>query len=439
MSSQGNGSTQTIKRSLLTSFRHIGPGIFAAMTLLGAGELVDVAVSGANYGYALLWGFALVLLSKFFFMFMMTKYQLVNPEGWTIMRGFGQLGRVFPLATGGGIALGIYAYGSFYVPASGVALARLVGAQSSWASFAGAALTVVTAFILLRAKNAYRVFEGIGRVVVLALVLVFLVTAISEAPALRDLISGLLFQMPENQGAYHSVMVVVALVGVAGVTPAAIVYNYAIREKGWTTPSHRAVQVLDLIVAIVAIALIDFSVWVVAAEVAHGRGMQIDGIDDLARMMELAVGPVGPPILWLGIFFASYTSVIGTVYLFSRVVADAVHNTSASARMSSDEPDFDRDPIVRWLATSGLAVPLLFATPWAPDVVVLAIVAVTVPLVATPFMLIGTLWLTASRRFVPTESIRTWQSCLLIVLILLAMVSLVGVAHSLVSMVGGLW
>lgn len=197
-------------------------------------------------------------------------------------------------------------------------------------------------------------------------------------------------------------------------------------------------QVFDLAMAIVAIAIIDISVWVVAAEVAHGRDMQIGGIDDLARLMGLAVGPIGPPVLWLGIFFASFTSVVGTVYLFSRVVADALHNAANRSGEVKDETDFDRDPIVRWLVVSGLLVPLVFAMPWAPDVVVMAIVAVTIPLVATPFMLIGTLWLTASSRFVPRESIRIWQSGVLVILFVLAMVSLVGVGHTLVGMVRGL-
>ena len=39
----------------------MGPGIVIAVTWLGAGDLVDSAVSGGSYGYALMWALALAL------------------------------------------------------------------------------------------------------------------------------------------------------------------------------------------------------------------------------------------------------------------------------------------------------------------------------------------------------------------------------------------
>ncbi len=35
--------------------RHIGPGIMAAATGVGAGDLVATMVAGSRYGYTLLW------------------------------------------------------------------------------------------------------------------------------------------------------------------------------------------------------------------------------------------------------------------------------------------------------------------------------------------------------------------------------------------------
>ncbi|ART74262.1 hypothetical protein BTO20_37090 (plasmid) [Mycobacterium dioxanotrophicus] len=413
--------------------KQIGPGFVAAMTLLGAGELIDVTVAGANYGYALMWGFALVLLSKFFFMFMMSKYQLLNGQGLTIMQGFGKLGRVFPLATGLGLLLGIFAYGAFYVPAAGTALAELIGSSSSSAKFIGAVATVALAAFMLRAKRAYAIVENFSRLVVLLLVGTFVFTAISQGPSLLALVKGLLFSVPSEKGMFGSLYVVVALIGVAGVTPAAIIYNYAIYEKGWRSPGHRATQVLDLLVSIVAIAIIDFSIWVVAAETAHGSGFAISDTDDLAKLMRLAVGDIGPPLLWLAIFFASFTSVVGTVFLFSRAVVDALRNAFPSRHERNT--DIDKSPIIKRLTVLGLVLPLLCATPWAPNMVVLAIVAVTIPLVATPFMLIGLIRLTGSTRFLPAEFVRRWQSGLLVIMTAAALVSLVIAAHGLVGIV----
>lgn len=45
--------------------RGFGPGILVAMAWLGTGDLIDSAVSGANYGYALMWALALALLCRY--------------------------------------------------------------------------------------------------------------------------------------------------------------------------------------------------------------------------------------------------------------------------------------------------------------------------------------------------------------------------------------
>ncbi|MBC3189555.1 Nramp family divalent metal transporter [Pseudonocardia sp. C8] len=431
-SSGGKVAPPTLPSGWRGYARQIGPGIFAAMTLLGSGELVDVAVAGGNYGYALLWGFALVLLSKFFFMFMTSKYQLLNTDQLTIMQGFAKLGKPYPLLTGLGLFLGIFAYGSFYFPAAGTALAQLAGfGGEDWARFIGALATLILAVVTLKAKKLYQAVENVSRLTILVLALTFLFVAIAQAPAVGEFLRGFLFSLPADTGVFGSILIIVALVGVAGVTPAAIVYNYAIYEKGWRSHRYRKVQVLDLLVAITGVAIIDFSIWAVAAENAHGKGFAISGVDDLSRLMHSAVGTIGPPLLWIAVFFASFSSIIGTIFLFSRTVVDAIHNAFPTRRDRYGK--IDRDPIVKWLSGLGLTLPIVFATPWAPSTVVLAVVAVTIPLISTPVMLLGTFRLTASAKFLPQRFVRKWQSAVLLVLIVLAVASLGGAAVGLYS------
>jgi Mn2+/Fe2+ NRAMP family transporter len=45
--------------------RSFGPGIIVVLTWLGAGDLVDSAMAGAHYGYALMWGLALALIIRY--------------------------------------------------------------------------------------------------------------------------------------------------------------------------------------------------------------------------------------------------------------------------------------------------------------------------------------------------------------------------------------
>ncbi len=74
-----NSQTEpAIPRTFLQYLRSIGPGIVIAVTWLGAGDLVDSAVAGGNYGYALMWAMALALFVRFVFVSIIAKYQLCN-------------------------------------------------------------------------------------------------------------------------------------------------------------------------------------------------------------------------------------------------------------------------------------------------------------------------------------------------------------------------
>ena len=44
-----------VPRSFTEYLRSFGPGIVIVLTWLGAGDIVDMGVAGANYGYSLMW------------------------------------------------------------------------------------------------------------------------------------------------------------------------------------------------------------------------------------------------------------------------------------------------------------------------------------------------------------------------------------------------
>src|SRR6185503_20135419 len=101
------------------------------------------------------------------------------------------------------------------------------------------------------------------------------------------------FELPEQRGAFNPMLVATSLVGAVAGSLANLMYAYFVREKGWTTPAHRKVQLYDLAVGVVVIIVLDLAVWCVGAEVLHPQGLKIEKIGDLAQMLSLAIGPVG--------------------------------------------------------------------------------------------------------------------------------------------------
>src|SRR5699024_12065748 len=56
----------------------VGPGLVLAMSFLGTGDLVSSSVSGASYGYALMWTLILSLVARTFIISSFLKYKLMN-------------------------------------------------------------------------------------------------------------------------------------------------------------------------------------------------------------------------------------------------------------------------------------------------------------------------------------------------------------------------
>ena len=90
--------------SVPTSFwqyvRSMGPGLIVALTWLGAGDLVDSAVAGGNYGYSLMWAMVIALFVRFIFVSIIAKYQLCNQHGESVMAGLKRLHPWMPVFVG---------------------------------------------------------------------------------------------------------------------------------------------------------------------------------------------------------------------------------------------------------------------------------------------------------------------------------------------------
>src|SRR3954470_18679807 len=82
-----------IPRTFRDYLRSFGPGIVIVLTWLGAGDIVDMGVAGANYGYSLMWVLVAALLFRFVFVSLIARYQLCNQHGEGVLDGLARLHR----------------------------------------------------------------------------------------------------------------------------------------------------------------------------------------------------------------------------------------------------------------------------------------------------------------------------------------------------------
>src|SRR5207244_11491166 len=129
-------------------------------------------------------------------------------------------------------------------------------------------------------------------------------------PSLSSILTGTLgFQLPSQSGPFDALLVVTSLIGAVAGSLANLMYPYFIREKGWTTPAHRRLQLYDLGFGVLAMIILDLAVWVLGAQVLHPRGIKVESIHQLADLLS-QLGRVGWALIYLGVFAAVGSSIV---------------------------------------------------------------------------------------------------------------------------------
>lgn len=257
----------------------VGPGLVLAMTFLGTGDLVSSSVSGANYGYTLIWSLVLALLARTFIVSAIAKYTLLNRFGDTqILEGYRRLFKFFPLFLAVVVLIAGFVIQSMFLKACATGFYQLTGGNwgGTYGTFISAIIVMVFTIILVASKRQFRLFEYIARAASVTMI-VFFVIALFQighfdvAGFLRGLFT---FQVTadEQSGVFGPLVVACATIGsVAGNMPN-LLYSGFMRDKGWSGPRYRKLQQLDLITGMAPLFIINILFWAVAAEHVHASG-----------------------------------------------------------------------------------------------------------------------------------------------------------------------
>jgi Mn2+/Fe2+ NRAMP family transporter len=415
MSDQVTEADRTAEAQVPSTFmdyvRALGPGLLVAMAWLSAGDLVSASVSGSSYGYALIWALVLALFARFFFVSAIGKYVLCNNSGDpSILTGFGRLWRGLPMLVGVIAFILGFTYQTYIIKGAATALWHLLGGigNEDWGIFIFAVLLVgVTIFMLLR-SHQYTTLEWIARVSVGILMLTFFIGVVLHGFDLLALLHGLAFRLPADTGGFGAVLVVAAIIGAVGGSAANLLYPYFMQDKGWDRPAYRKLQIVDLLTGILAMVFINLCVWIVAAEVlAGGAGIAIEDAEDLATMMGRGVGAIGPLLLWIGLFFVTFTSFPAYSFGFTKVLLDGVQRTLSGQVETYENPENHR--AFKWIqVVLLLIVPLVFSLPMAPNFIVLTIAGNALGAITGPIIIVGVIILTTSKKYMLPEYANKW-------------------------------
>ena len=409
----------------------LGPGLIVALTWLGAGDLVDSAVAGGNYGYSLMWAMVIALFVRFVFVSIIAKYQLCNQHCESVVAGLKRLHPWMPIFVGGVAIFFGHFYGSYMVKGLGEASERLAGFGAPWL-WSVFWVTVAAVFIF---RGAYRRLEVIFYVFLIMLSTSLIGVAVWSGPDPVAAAKGaFLFAVPEQSGSFGALLVITSLIGAVGGSIGNLLYPYFIQQKGWQGPRFRRVQLYDLAFGTAVLVIINLSVWTIGAELLHPRGITVENLDDLANLLTLTLGTLGGPIFYLGVFAALYSSVIGIAVGFGYLLSDVARVCSSKEPTRAKRIDAGHSRIYQAVAAWCLFSPLIWSLPGMPSFITLTLVANASAVVVLPILCGGLWYMTARTSFIGSAyRNRWWENSVLAGLFILsvwgAYQSVVAIAH----------
>ncbi len=242
--------------------KHLGPGLLAAATGVGAGDLVATLVAGAQYGTALLWAALVGTALKLALGEGVGRWHLAS--GTTLLDGWRRLGRWATTFFGVYIVIWGFVYGATGMSAVGLPLNALLGGLSvgGWAAIAGLCGLALVWF------QRYDVFEKFMTVLVMLKFVAVVSTAVLVGPNIPELTRGLVPTLPEGSAVY-----VLGLIGGVGGTITMAAYGYWMFAKGWRGVPWLGMMRLDNAVGYVMTGIFVVSMLVVGSTMLRGMDL----------------------------------------------------------------------------------------------------------------------------------------------------------------------
>jgi manganese transport protein len=290
----------------------LGPGLITAALVFGPGSLTITSRLGALYGHQLFW---IIVMSIFFMIFytemavrigLSTKISSLNviKNKW---------GKSISIVMGLGIFTITASFQAGNTIGASLAFAELFGTSTwPWVIF-----FVSLAMMLLFFKSFYKILEKIMIALVGLMLISFFITLMLAKPDVSSIVGGLIPRIPSG-----SEMLSIALIASSFSIVGAFYQSYLVKEKGWKTSEVKKGRTESL-AGILILGIISSFIMINAATILHPKDIPVNSATDMGLALKPLYGSFATVIFMLGLFSASFSSLIGNATIGGALLSDS--------------------------------------------------------------------------------------------------------------------
>lgn len=302
-----------IKKAVLS----LGPGIITAALVFGPSKMTITSKLGADYGYNVLW---IVVVAIFFMMVftamgarigLATSHSLLT----TIRHKWGDACAVL-------VGLGIFLVATSFQAGNSIGVGIAVGEVSGTSPILWIVVFNLLGISLLFFRAFYKVLEKLMIFLVALMLFAFTITLFFAKPDISGIANGLVPQLPVG-----STGLVIAFFASCFSIVGAFYQSYLVQERIKINPEIQEKK-SNSITGIVILGVMSAIVMICAAAVLNIKGIKVNNASDMARALEPLFGNAAAIFFLIGLFGASFSSLVGNATVGGVLLGDAFRQGS---------------------------------------------------------------------------------------------------------------
>jgi manganese transport protein len=289
----------------------LGPGIVTAAIVFGPSKITITSKMGAMYGYSLLW----VVVVAIFFMVIFTSIGsrlglATEVSLLTTIRQ--QYGKWVSGLMGVGIFLVTTSFQAGNSIGIGISLSEATGTQPApWII-----LFNVISIALLFFRNFYKTLERLMIIIVGLMLFAFVTTMFLSQPDVSGIVKGFVPSLPMG-----SIGLVIAFSASCFSIVGAFYQTYLMQARKKISPNS-SLEKSNGLAGMVILGVMSAVVMICAAAVLNRQGIPVNKASDMARALEPLFGHNASLLFLVGLFGASFSSLIGNATIGGALLSD---------------------------------------------------------------------------------------------------------------------
>ncbi|GAB3666786.1 divalent metal cation transporter [Echinicola sediminis] len=295
----------------------LGPGVITAALVFGPSKMTITSKMGADFSYSLIWTIIVAIFFMMVFTNMSARIGQHNQESLLslIRIKTGKLGSLF-------IGVGIFLVATSFQAGNSTGLGIAIGEATSTDAKVWIVLFNILGILLLFFRSFYKMMEKVMLALVILMLLCFTITAIVVQPALSNVFSGIRPTIPDG-----SEGLIIAFIASCFSLVGAFYQSYLVQEKRRNQSGQEndaKYAQLSSTVGIVILGLMSAVVLICASTVLHSQGIKVNSASEMGLALAPLFGPLASELFFIGLFGASFSSLVGNATLGGSMLGDAM-------------------------------------------------------------------------------------------------------------------